>query len=434
MFCLKFLLLYSLLHLATINFVIGQRFVDVFKDIKLKTEKFLSPPESIKSELYKVIDCNGYSVYSNNMTKVNFDKLNDRNISLLDGNFIDFRTFVQPEDYFLIHLGNIDKTWSVEEFSKFTTILDNAQRKANRMTALFGFTLGFSLNHTNESLPYLKASVRDLKQYMIFKNMNHVSIGLEVHENDKIILMDNLTEYFRCDNKYRPNFYFSNNKIIDFNYNNDTDFTLRNRSCASVTLKGINSNFIPYSPRASRCDCIMAMLRCVVDQSGDISFLNNETLLNEVCSTVYCGSIINEPEKGHYGVFASCSSIQKYSIAFNLYYSLHNHNHSFCNFNHKAKLLKKEGSVNDYMKLLDFDGKQCSEEILEDWNRYLLGISKKIGNTNEPSREKVYDYDIEFEHKEINNGGHSDFNNPSTKKNVLSSIILIWLLITTFML
>ncbi|GAV28282.1 hypothetical protein PMKS-001752 [Pichia membranifaciens] len=285
-----------------------------------------------------------------------------------------------------------------------------------------------------KNLPYVKASVRDLKQYMIFKNMDHVSMGIEIDKDDPIPQMNNIIDYFHCDNKYAPNFYFADGKLIGFNLKNSTNFFAMNKSCSDINLKEINPNFIPYSPRASRCDCIMAMLKCVVDQGIDFSFANDETLLDEICSSVHCGLISNEPEKGNYGVFASCNNIQRYSIAFNLYYTLHNSEEAFCDFDHKAKVLKKEGSVNDYLKLLDFDGKQCNEEIMEDWNKYLIGVSKKVGDSNKPAREKVYNYDVEFETNANNNDAHSDFRNSSTKGKIISLTIVIWLLITTFML
>ncbi|ODQ49585.1 hypothetical protein PICMEDRAFT_71127 [Pichia membranifaciens NRRL Y-2026] len=411
------------------NLVTGQGFLELFNDIKFKTKKFLDPSQTTLERLSSVVDYNGHIVYSNNQTEVVFEEINSRNVTRIEGSLIDLTTFKQPDDYFLIHLGTIDKSWNVDEFNDFTTILDNTKKMTKAWNTLFGFTLSFTSNQTMKNLPYVKASIRDLKQYMIFKNMEHVSMGIEIDKNDSIPMMSNVVDYFHCDNKYAPNFYFAEGKLIDINHDNSSSFIAMNKSCSNIFLNGINPNFIPYSPRASRCDCIMAMLKCVVDQGTDFSFANDETLLNEICSSVHCGSILNEPEKGNYGVFASCNNIQKYSIAFNLYYTLHNNEEAFCNFDHKAKVLKKEGSVNDYLKLLDFDGKQCNEEIMEDWNKYLIGISKTVGDNNKPGREKVYNYDVEFKTDANNNDGHSDFRNSSANGKIISLTILIWLLI-----
>lgn len=425
--------------LVCCNWASALSIYEFFNELKIKSTQFFSPIQLTKEELSNVVVYNGCVIYAHNKTRVNFDEINERGVTNYDGESIDFTLFKQPDNYFLINLGTIGNSWNIDQFENFTTIIDNSKVKHNKNKHLFGYTISTQSasnlltvkDQAIKNLPYIKASVRDLKQYLIYKNMERIPIGIEIAHNDPILTIENLTEYFSCENRYHPNFYFIENKVIDIYQDYyATNITTMNKSCSNIHIHGINANYIPYSPRASRCDCIMTMLKCVVNLQSNLSFVDNDNLLNNICSTVYCGSITNDVSRGHYGVFASCNNLQKYSIAFNLFYTLHNSDENFCKFNSNSKLLGKNKSVDDYMKLLDFEGKQCSEEVMEDWNKYLIGISKIEGDSKEPNRERVYDYDAEFNLNINNNNAYSELKNSLSMK-LLG--ILVLTLIVTFM-
>lgn len=419
----------------------------VLHDIKTKTQQFINPCNDCNDILPNIVINNGHIVYSNNQTKLNLEDINIQNFQNFIGSEIDFLSFKQPDNYYLINLGVISNLWDISKFDNFTTILDNVKIKYNTLRGLFGFTISINANNnsynseyirSNDSiiqiLPYIKASVRDLKQYMIFKKMAYVPIGIKIDKIDEFSIINKVIDYFICDNIYIPDFYLIGNNSIYWGDNNRDNHNLtRKKNCKDIENLGINTSFTPYSPRSSRCDCIMTMLKCVVNPgTKNLAFINNNDLLDKICSIVYCGSIINDPVKGNYGVFSSCDNLQKYSIAFNLYYTFNNETESCCNFNQKAKLLKKKSSTIDYLKLSGFDGKQCNEEIKEDWNKYLIGVSKQIGETSEPKFENVYNYDIDF-NLISNNGGNNKLQAFLTKVTYFSSIwILSFVIIFVF--
>lgn len=416
-----------------------QFLLKLLHDIKLKTQKLINSSNNYNDILPNIVVNNGDIVYSNNQTKLNLESINIQHFKKIIGSEIDFSFFQQPDDYYLINLGIVSDLWDVDKFDNFTTILDNVKIKHNVLRGLFGFII--SINTTNnmynddyikrnnniiQILPYIKASIRDLKQYMIFKKMAYVPIGIEIDIIDEISIINKIIGYFSCDNVYLPDFYLFGNDSVNWGDNiMDNHNLTKKKDCKDIENLGINPNFTPYSPRSSRCDCIMAMLKCVVNPKvNDLSFINNNDLLDEICSIVYCGSIVNDPFKGNYGVFSSCDNLQKYSIAFNLYYTFNNETESCCNFDNKAKILKKTSSTNDYLKLIGFDGKPCNEEIKEDWNKYLIGMSKQIGETVEPKSENVYNYDNDFP-LISNNGGNNNLKNLLIKATGFSFIMIL---------
>lgn len=412
----------------------AESFIGLLKKLKSRLKDFIINFEHFQDTSVGTVVYDGNIVYSGNKTKFRIENINDRHlIQTLEGSDIDFTEFKQPLNYYLLRLGSVNRSWSVEMFENFTTIIDNSGIRNNKLRTLFGFTLAPVSPIQVESFPYLKAIVRDLKQYLVFKGMDRVPIGIEVNPGDTIFIQDNIYDYFHCENNYSPNFYSINNKIIEFNSFNRTSYlsnitTLNTeKSCADVKVDGINTRFLPYPPRSSRCDCIMSMLQCVINQKSDLTYTDENTVMNNsICSEVYCGQIMDNPTKGKYGVFTSCNNIQKYSIAFNLFYTFKENDEKSCNFDGKAKLLNKGTSIEDYMKLSGFDGKQCGEEVEENWKRYLTGIPKKDGDLCKPTLHKVYNYDSEQNYED-------NMKNSLARVKVQWFSILLWSFLITLM-
>lgn len=341
---------------------------------------------------------NGYMMYSNNNTFFQFD-------------YQPFIPIVKSEDilsylssngcqsYFIIHLGTIANKWNTNMHHQFTTIIDNTQRYKN----LLGYTIdndGLAFSNTN--LPFSKAVIKDLKQYILFKSFRKVPIGLVLpSEKDFSFINSPEVDYLKCENKYKVDFFYKDGILKPIMEYTILDNTIKNNYmplCDMDSVLGIKEKFLPYAPRPSRCDCIMSALSCIVSPNSKIDFENDTSLLNTICGEVYCGSIENDVQNGRFGIFASCSNAQKTSIAMNLYYTLHGNNTRYCDWNGNSKLLSHTSSpIESFLKIIDFEGKECRQEIPEDWNRYLIGKPKHYLNTTIPSREKVYDYDdIEF--------------------------------------
>lgn len=302
-----------------------------------------------------------------------------------------------PDSYFTINLGIVNEAWDTVMYENFTSIIDYVNTMTKRKgfvknfkTKVLGFTVSVeSNNELKKSLPYLKAVARDLKKYMIHKNIERFPIGISFIGKISELSKDLMEIYFSCDNnRYPPNFLLDGQKnYSDLNYKNSIP-------CENVDLGGFNPKFLPYPPRISRCDCIMSMLSCVVD-SDYAKSLDGLATLNKICSIIYCGSIFDNPEKGHYGVFSSCTTEQKHSVARNLYYTFHDNEPGYCVFANSGKLFLKTKSVDEYMKLFDYEGQRCGEEIVEDWTKFLKGVPKSVENEITPTLENVYDYNLD---------------------------------------
>lgn len=390
------------------------------------------------------VDNKGQLIYSLNSSVFNFDLINVRNIDLfqiVDGGY----NFKYPNnnrnEYFSINLGIINnENWNNDYYNTLTTFIDIIHNKMlkNRQNNnhlignwMFGFTISLSFNNdfSIHNLPYVKASIRDLKRYIHFKEMDKIPFGIRIlsPNHDNLSFIDkNIGDYLNCGLiEHMPNYFIINDSpfIIEnkFQYNN---------LCSNISINELNTNLLPYSPRPSRCDCIMSMIKCYANYNNFNYHLNN-TLLNHICSIVYCGAINDDPKRGHYGVFSSCNKIQRDSIALNLFYTYNNESDQYCLFNNTGKLIRNINnsnntkSIDKYMKLYDHDGKKCSEEVLEDWNKYLFGVSKIEGENEEPRNELVYNYDMEFT---LSNNAFTLMDYYSLTNFILINIFLIFCL------
>lgn len=307
-------------------------------------------------------------------------------VPLVNPEEVAFYLKTNPTSYFIVHLGTMSHEWNVDMFDEFTSVIDNTQKLGN----VLGYTLKPEDLNVHANLPYLKAVIKDLKQYILFKAFRNVPIGLELSPSEGFsFLASPELNYLKCENKYPLDYLYKNGELYPSDqYNSGSDI----QPCNATALSGINGNFLPYPPRPSRCDCIMSALTCIVNPHSAVDFETDITILNQICSQVYCGSLQNDPETGRFGIFASCSNTQKTSIAMNLYYTFHKNATEYCHWNGNAKRLFNTAPLEQYLKIIDFEGKQCREEIREDWSRYLIGVAKNHSITHH-HREQVYNYD-----------------------------------------
>ncbi|ODV83227.1 carbohydrate-binding module family 43 protein [[Candida] arabinofermentans NRRL YB-2248] len=274
----------------------------------------------------------------------------------------------KEQNYKLISLGSINNKWTVEEYDQFTTIIDNIRF----INSVVGLVI-HDFNGLEINLPYLKSALRDMKDYLIKNKMRNIPIGFQFNSS---VNKDHL-HYLSCNSK----------RVFDFIYHDDKMILnpLTNIECP-VDLK-ISTKFLPVTPRSSRCDCIMSVLKCMVDSSNQVQDSKSIELIDQICSLVQCNSIKDDLIKGQYGLFSSCSNLQKLSMVLNLYYTMNISNNSsssassltldskYCDWNGVAKLTNFEYSVEHVQKLFDFNGLSCKQEIEDDWNHHYIGKS-----------------------------------------------------------
>ncbi|KAG7748038.1 hypothetical protein KL912_002715 [Ogataea haglerorum] len=306
----------------------------------------------------------------------------------------------QQQEYFVVKLGTIaNSTWDTQLYEDFTTVIDNA----HFFPTLVGFVIQASLEDHN--LPFFKAAVRDMKKYLVRNRMRYIPIGLELTSH----LNTTADQYFACNTLYPVDFYYSN-QAMSFP-------SPRSGSCPEDMTFCTTS--LPHTPRASRCDCIMSALRCMINPKKVNQEFNE---LERFCDTVYCGSIENDVEQGRYGIFASCTKLQRHSIALNLYYSYHGNQASFCHAGGLGKLVAHNYSIENYQSLYDYNGKSCRQEIVDDWDRYLIGRARKQITSGE--RDTVNeDIDNEIENAFLNSAGR-------TKCTGILNMLMILILIS----
>ncbi|QPG76971.1 hypothetical protein FOA43_004365 [Brettanomyces nanus] len=311
-------------------------------------------------------------------------------VEILSGHFPVTKDVDLIADRYIIDLGEVSNEWDIDMYANFTAIID----KSTSVINLIGFAIEVNLfPYSVKSLPFIKAAVRDMKQYVISKRKSPVFVGLNFFTAEGLKkAWGDFEEYMVCDdNPFKPDFYMSNETIIPA-------YPGEPLECSSLEnspdIEGIEPHYIPHTPTTDRCNCILSAIYCFVNPEGELNLEEDNSILKSICQQVDCRSIENRPESGDYGLFAGCSKLQKHSIAFNLFYTYHKCDPDSCDWNGHAKLKHSNHSAYAFQDL-----QMCKEEIPGDWKEFLIGVEKStVANSTKTLQVKENSYQTSQSH------------------------------------
>lgn len=212
-------------------------------------------------------------------------------------------------------------------------------------------------------------------------------------------------EYFQHGNKYGVVKELENGSILPlddfsilssrYNLNTPKQIPLVLADTNSTTTKECPDNnnwkvsqLLPPTPDRGKCECLQSSLSCILTP---FKAVQEEDLLNEVCSKIDCQEIKADGVLGTYGKFADCSLNQKVSFALDKYYTLNNKTEETCNFNERAVLITNNDK-SDLKGILLRDGRTC-EDALKDVESH----DKKIQNSGQGKVPPTFEGYTSFE-------------------------------------
>lgn len=190
-------------------------------------------------------------------------------------------------------------TWDVDLYERYTSVIDSMHSYNNLLGFLGGNEVTNSKVNTDAS-PFVKASIRDMKKYMIIKGYRQIPIGYAT--NDDADIRKSLSDYFVCSTAARGLANGTSDALADFLGVNMYEWC----GYSTYTTSGYRERTVEYSNFPvplffSEYGCNTVSPR---------PFTEVEALYGSTMSKVWSGGIAYEYFEGtnQYGIVKSDSS------------------------------------------------------------------------------------------------------------------------------
>ncbi|AOA63243.1 1,3-beta-glucanosyltransferase [Komagataella phaffii CBS 7435] len=147
------------------------------------------------------------------------------------------------------------------------------------------------------------------------------------------------------------------------------------------------SEELPSTPRAPKCDCMMAALKCSIEEVPNRSELAE--IVGYICGEISCHNIVANGTTGWYGEFSDCSFHQKLSYVAQLYYNYHNSTPDACYFEGYGRINAYPNTLEALAMFKTLKGTRCKEELgpVKEISRLITG--EPFGSQNRDSPRRI---------------------------------------------
>lgn len=242
--------------------------------------------------------------------------------------------------------------------------------------------------------------------YEYFDNINHyglVKLDLETRE------LTRLEDFQLLKNK------LNSVDPVGFKSDQQVESPAQIECKSNLNWKALST--LPLTPDSGKCDCIQSSFSCIVSPFESI---NEEQLLNKVCSQVDCSEIMANGEAGSYGRLSDCRSLQRLSYALNEYYL----SNKTCDFNGRAVLVTNNDEA-DLTNIYTLDGRTCSNAIANFSTSYKTTQRNK---TNTLGSTHTFLQDRANGSKKLNSLANTAFESISTLVSKFLSVACLFLI------